>query len=166
MQHEKRQSQTTINLIASIWKQLVRSLGSLPQDARNLYSQHAKQGSRPSIIDMFDLLESVSSEFSKIFVVIDAFDECKDDDSRAELYKLLTDLTTAVNVLITSRFIDLEAFEFKDMTEMHLSTNEEDVRRYVSNRVTSIKALRRRSHNDETLRKEIINKVVENSKDM
>ncbi|KAJ7325848.1 hypothetical protein DFH08DRAFT_711106, partial [Mycena albidolilacea] len=61
-------------LLAGLWRQLI--LGkSMSNFIQRLYNIHREPGTRPSIDEDLHVLRSVVSEYSKVFLVVDALDE-------------------------------------------------------------------------------------------
>ncbi|KAK4244073.1 ankyrin repeat-containing domain protein [Corynascus novoguineensis] len=95
------------NLVSSLIRQLSQDQSSLPECLRILYDKH-KGRIRPSLDELSKVLQTVGNLFSRIFIVIDALDECRlSDDSRS---KFLTEIfalqsKTGANIFTTSRFI-------------------------------------------------------------
>ena len=73
----KRQAEQTIpNLIAAVLKQLVHDRPSIVQPLSSLYQKHRGQGTRSSLGDFVKVLKPVITNYSKVYIVLDALDEC------------------------------------------------------------------------------------------
>jgi len=94
-------------LLKWIINQLCRQDEAVPPCLHNLY----KSGGEPSLVDLLRSLESISKEFGRVYIVVDAIDESMPRD---DLLKVLRDLATDVRfqniqVLATSRqYLDIE----------------------------------------------------------
>lgn len=69
------------DLIASLLKQIAQARPSLAEAVRKLHGRHASMGTRPSLQDLSQALTSIASEHSRVFIVIDALDECQTSDN-------------------------------------------------------------------------------------
>jgi hypothetical protein len=68
-QHEQKLE----DLITALLKQLVQRQSSLSDSVKNLYQQH----NRPSLDEFLRDLHSVIANFSTVYIIIDALDECQ-----------------------------------------------------------------------------------------
>src|SRR6266516_4828685 len=72
-QHEQKPADLLMNLL----KQLVRERNTIPETIKSLYNLHKDKRSRPSLDEILKELHSVVRLYSKIFIIIDALDECQ-----------------------------------------------------------------------------------------
>jgi hypothetical protein len=158
--------QTPVNLIASLWRQLVTDRSHLSRDVRDLHSLHVDCGTRPSLSEMSRILQSEIEGYSKVFVIVDALDECPDDGSRGELLSELRAFPQTVNFLVTSRFDDAIERAFGKTKQLELSANAQDVRKYVAGRISRSDRLSRHVKRDPKLAEEIAMTVVGNARKM
>ncbi|KPM39643.1 hypothetical protein AK830_g6898 [Neonectria ditissima] len=106
---QRQDEQTPRELLASILKQLIQSLPGFPQSMKSLCEKYKGVG-HPSLEEISMVLQSTAKFFSRVFVLIDALDECQESDGNrirflAEVFKLQTNST--VNIFATSRLRDL-----------------------------------------------------------
>jgi hypothetical protein len=164
--YKDNKAQTLVNLLASLWKQLVNK-GPVSNDAIILHEKHVNQGTRPSLIELSKLLRSDVMRFSKIFVVVDALDECPEANGfRKSFIGDLRALHPKVNLMVTSRFIDAIERDFEGTAQLEISAREEDIRIYVNNRVSLSPRLSRHVSRDPNLGQKIISTVVGNAQKM
>ena len=155
--YQRQHEQNIDNLLASVLKQLAENQSSFPGFVRDLYDRHAKRRTRPSIDEIFGVLQSVLATYSRVFIIIDALDECQTaKDCRGRLLSELFDLQTRqnVNILATSRFIPEIVDRFDPRTSMSLEiyANPDDVARYVRGHMSCLPSC---VQHDEQLQKEI-----------
>jgi ankyrin repeat protein len=157
----KRQAEQTLeDLLASVLKQLAQARSSLPQSVRSLYDRCRSKNTRPSIDDISMVLQSVAAEYSRVFVLVDALDECQvNNNCRAKLLLQLSQLQdkSGANLFMTSRFIPdiMERFE-RDL-RIEIRANEHDVRRYIEGHLDELPRFVRR---DLDLQQEISSSIV------
>ena len=103
----RQADQKVEDLLSILIRQLSQDQSSLPECLRILYDKH-KGRTRPSLDELSRALQTVANLFLRIFIVVDALDECQlSDGSRS---KFLTELfalrsKTGANIFATSRFI-------------------------------------------------------------
>jgi hypothetical protein len=159
--YKERLAQTVTNLIASLLQQIVQDRSATPNLVESLYNLHNSQNTRPTLEEFLEVLNSELVTFFKIFIVIDAMDECPEDkETRANLMKALRSLAGTVNLMVTSRYFPSLAQDFREMKRLDIRANDQDVKRYVEGRI----ALAPRHLRN--LQETIVNKVVENVRGM
>ena len=77
--HSDRGQQRSIDLVASILDQLLQRKG-VKNELRMLYQLHQPYCTRPEPRVISELLFSTIQEFPRVFIVIDALDECPDTE--------------------------------------------------------------------------------------
>lgn len=160
-------TQKPVNLIASVWMQLVMEREHLSADVKALYKINANKGIRPTLREVSNILQSEVTRYSRVFIVLDALDECPEaNGSRISLLTALRALQPTVNLMVTSRFAETIAHEFKDAKQLEISAKVEDVRTYVSDRISRDGRLSKFVIQDATLGEDIQKTVVGNTQDM
>ena len=98
--------QTTRKLISSLLCQLFEQ-SATPSDAvQRLYERHISQGTEPGLHELTEVLLQISQTFSKVWIIIDALDECQvGNGTRHEFLSILQQLSPHANILITARFV-------------------------------------------------------------
>ncbi|KAJ5892004.1 uncharacterized protein N7473_008232 [Penicillium subrubescens] len=124
-QHEQKLE----HLLANLLKQLAQRLTSIPDDVKTLYKQYKDQPQQPSLDETSKVLNSLSTFYSKVFIVIDALDECQITDGCRT--RFLTEIFSLrarqrASICSTSRFI-LEILEkFKECTSLEIRAGDAD----------------------------------------
>jgi hypothetical protein len=157
--YKRHADQTTSSLLATILKQLVHDRPSIAKPLSSLYDHHKVQRTRLTLGEMLTALQSVLANYSRVYVVIDALDECLHDD-RQELLSKLRNLqsTTGLRLMATSRFIPDIIEEFNGMPKLEVRAEDADVKRYV---VGQTKRLPRCVQRDGILQELVQNKIAE-----
>jgi Cdc6-like AAA superfamily ATPase len=157
----RNQDQKAADLLASLLKQFSQGLGSVPQSLRRLYDSHQAQRTRPSFQEILQTLESVVSEYSRSFVIIDALDECQDTDGdRKRLLAGLFSLqaNTRLCILATSRSIPNIEKDFEGRsTRMEIRARDHDLKRYIHENITRLPTFVLRNAD---LQKEVENSII------
>jgi hypothetical protein len=105
----QQREQTVEHVLASLLMQFLHRQASLPQQIRDLYTSHKKNGTRPSRHELLDHLNEVVSSYKRTFIVLDALDECSTSSQcRTKVLHDVTLLQTraGINILATSRMVD------------------------------------------------------------
>ena len=163
----KDPDQTPENLIASLLRQFAQHLPSLPVEIRNMYKQHTKEKTRPSLAEYLRLLHMVVRMFSQAFLLVDALDECKEEDgARKRFLAALKELSEGVRLIVTSRWIPAIESEFSEALKLEIRADNEDVAQYVRSRIASSPRLMRHVEADPMLESMVSRKIVDNSHGM
>jgi hypothetical protein len=125
--------QTLSHLVASPLRQIYQHRDAIPEHIRTLYVKHQRGGTPPLLDEVRAALTREIGTYSKIFVVVDALDECPDDGIRESLLKELRSLK--VRLLVTSRDIPSITQHFRDATRLDISADDQDMREYIKGRI-------------------------------
>lgn len=130
----RSEEQKAEDLLASLLKQLTQGRPSLPDNVRSLYEKHKKQRTRPSFDEISRALQSVAALYSRIFVVIDALDECQaTSDCRprflSEIFALQAKF--GASIFATSRFFPEITTKFSQSISVEIRASNADVQRYL-----------------------------------
>ncbi|KAH9892130.1 hypothetical protein F4778DRAFT_772870 [Xylariomycetidae sp. FL2044] len=137
----RKNEQTIEHLLSSLLKQLAQCQPSLPDSVQKLYDQHKQRRTRPPLEEISRVLQSVASGIPRVFIVIDALDECETADRcRANLLSEIFRLQSEahVNILVTSRHIpDIEK-EFQHSLFAEIRATDSDICRYLDGRMCEL----------------------------
>lgn len=133
----RREEQKAEDLLASLLKQLSQGQSSLPNSVRALYGHHEKKRTRPELNEISRALHSVAITYSRVFIVIDALDECEVYD---RCLPMVLDLQAecGVNLFATSRFIPDITKNFKRDVSLEIYARNEDVERYLAGHMSRL----------------------------
>jgi hypothetical protein len=159
--YKSQVDQSLSSLLSALLKQLVQSRPDVAAPLTRLYYDHSKRQSRPSHGELFTALLTVCSNHARVYIVVDALDECTDQyGMRSPLVEKLRDLQAKTNVrlLFTSRFIPEITEKFRSDPILEVRASEEDVKRYVAGQIPRLpKCIRR----DDELTLTVQSKIVE-----
>lgn len=140
---ERATEQNREHILSSLLKQLAERAPDVPESLRSIFEKHKNWQTRPSFGELSQTFESVCKMFAKVYILIDALDECQADGCRSSLLKTLfkqrTGTEAPVHLFATSRFIPEIEEEFKDPLKCEIKASEKDVRDYVSHRISEIR---------------------------
>lgn len=165
--YKERDSLTPVNLIASVWSQIVQQHEPLSNDVQGLYKAHRRHNTRPPLSEVSKILKSETSRYSKVFVIVDALDECPEENgSRESLLRELRALQPIANLMVTSRFIDTIARQFNGTIQLEISANVDDIRAYARGRISREHKLSRNVCKDAVLGDDVVKTVAGKSQKM
>lgn len=153
--------QKPTDLILSLLKQLTQEQPSIAESVKDLYDNHYLKRTRPSHEEIVRTLQTVITSYSRIFIIIDALDEC--EDSFANRREFLSDILTlqaktGTNIFATSRFNhDIEK-AFRGSLRLEIRATRVDIEEYLNRRLLNS---RRLISEDFPLREEIKSKIAE-----
>ncbi|RYP26030.1 hypothetical protein DL768_011840 [Monosporascus sp. mg162] len=159
--YKAQADQTTPSLLAAILKQLAQARPCVADPVARLHNQHAYRRTRPSLEEIISALRSVLSNYSSVYVVVDALDECASKDgTRSQLLAKLRDLqsNTDMRLMVTSRPITEIENEFRSMPTLEVRASDTDVKRFVLGQIYRLPKCVQR---DDELQDFVQNKIVE-----
>ncbi|KAI4257784.1 MAG: hypothetical protein LQ352_001499 [Teloschistes flavicans] len=163
--YKERAQQTHNTLVSSLIRQLIAKNGNFPSDLGSLYHRHSMKGTRPNQSELLGLLGIIASEVERVFLVVDALDECDDADGTRDA--LVPNLCTAVPnacILVTSRpYVNLQSSEF---SRVEIRASDYDIRRYLRNQILHQPRLKRHTQADPSLLPLIDDTIVRKSDGM
>ena len=136
--YKAQAEQDTVNLLAAILKQLVQVQPSFTKPVKLLYDHHASRRTKPSLEEIFKALESVLAKYSSVYIIVDALDECRDNDgTRHKLLEKLRGLQRKADLrlMVTSRYIPDIMDEFSEALTLEVRASDEDVKHFVAGQI-------------------------------
>ncbi|CAG8909914.1 unnamed protein product [Penicillium egyptiacum] len=139
----RRSEQKIEDLLASLVKQLSQDWPSLPDSIGSLHTKHKRKKTRPSLEEIWKTLLSVASMYSRVFIIVDALDECqasnKDECLSTFLSKMFTlQSQTMTSLFATSRPIPVIEGKFEGCISKRISASEGDIRKYLDSNMTKL----------------------------
>ena len=157
--------QTTENIIASLLKQLVIACDGVPKSVSELYRKLKTQERRPQLQDLEQTFLLACQKFDRVFVLVDALDEC-DIKHRKRFLRSLSDLQSdkPIRIFVTSRYYEDYINQlFGSCPRIKVQAQEPDLRKYVSKQVENSNEV---DGIDEQSKKAIIERVVHGAHNM
>ena len=159
--------QTAHNLLASLLRQFCRQKGSLSPEVSKSYKYHCRHGTRPLVPDISRLLHSELKRFTKVYIVIDALDECPESDRTRDVFLTETlNLPSNAYLLVTSRPNNSIEKILTDAERLEIYAHDDDVRRHVAARITNEPLLMNHVTADPSLKDTIVSKITERAQGM
>jgi len=148
----RRDEQKIDDLLANLLKQLAECQPSQLGCVKDLYDQHKTKRTRPSLEEILRTLQFVAAMYSRVFIIIDALDECQVSDSCRT--RFLTEIFAfqakcGANIFATSRSIPEIITKFNDSTSIEIRARDEDVRKYLDSHISQSESTILKAHREE-----------------
>ena len=159
--YKETQNQNAENLVSKLLQQLLQQINHIPKYIEALYEDHVRAGMRLGREEALATLRSIATSFARVFIVIDALDEC--DPTILNSFIGPLSKIPGIRVLVSSR--DLPYIErcFTSCRRLEIRANEIDIRSYVQDRIKEEVELADFVNEDENLREEIVVTLVQRS---
>lgn len=169
LSYSDQEKQSAKNLVGSLVRQVAHRKRTLSDDITGLYHKHTPKGSQPTTEELSNLLHSEITHLSEVFILVDAMDECSvKNDTRDKLLTTLQRLLEMPNVrlMITSRPVaSIEAY-LQGMAYLEIRAADEDIRKYVENRIPKERRLIPYVRGDDAFRISIIDTIIAKAQGM
>lgn len=163
--YKEQTRQTVPELVASLLKQLMQDRPETSDNVISLYERHLVNNTRPTQEELTQALRSEIGLYSKVFVVVDALDECLEGNQR-RLITELRSLGDTVSMLVTSRRLALIEELFLSAKRLDIYATNEDVQKYVEGRIAQEPRLARVVGTDPALRETVVKQITGNVEGM
>ncbi|PTB49730.1 hypothetical protein M431DRAFT_96787, partial [Trichoderma harzianum CBS 226.95] len=152
---DRQDAQKPEQLIANLIKQLGQNHKPSREKIQRLYEGHKEKGSRPSIKELTSLLKVITSLLSRAYVIIDALDECDDNDyNRTRLLDSLfaaqkfaarkfaarkfTTQRKGLNICATSRKVHAIEQRFEGVIKWQIVPSKNDIFSFLDGRMAQL----------------------------
>jgi len=155
----RRDEQKIDDLLSSLLKQFIQGRSSVPDSVKTLYKQHIDKRTQPSLDEILKTLNLVIATYSKVYIIVDALDECQ---CRSILLSDIFSLQakTGAKLFTTSRPIPDIKESFKESLSLEILASDEDVRKYLNGHMSQLPTfVLRKSELQEEIIMEIVNAV-------
>ena len=139
--YRRQDEQKIDDLLASLLKQLVERLPSLPDTVKYFYNRCLPKRSRLFLDEVSRALQAVTTLYSRVFIIVDALDECQTSDNcRSKFLSNIFDLQaqTRANLFVTSRFIPEITEKFNEGMRLEIRASDQDVQRYLDGHMSEL----------------------------
>ncbi|KAL7910736.1 hypothetical protein GGI35DRAFT_478150 [Trichoderma velutinum] len=133
--YRKQSEQRVEDLLTNLLKQLTQGCATIPDCIQKLYTESKMKLNRPPLNELSEAMRSVCLLYSKVFIIVDALDECRVADGcrkyfLSEIFKLQGGTNT--NFFATARNIPDILEAFKQSASLEISARDEDVQKYLA----------------------------------
>lgn len=160
LNYARQDEQNLQQLLASLVQQACQRESQLPDCVKSLYDQHKEHKTRPSVGELSTALQSVMTAHARVFVLVDALDECRATDGcQSSFLKMLANLqqNCGASIFLTSRLVPDDIHEFRRVRSVDISANAGDILEYLNSQVFRLPRVVRESQElQEHVRTEIL----------
>jgi hypothetical protein len=157
-----KERDSTVDLMASLWRQLV--LGHpISKAVRDLHRKHHEPRTRPSLKEVMEVLQLQICQYteSKVFIIVDALDECPEENyTQHTVLGELRSLLPRVHLMVTSRPHINIISDIPELIRLEICATDEDLRQYIHARIALDRQLTRYMKTDAHLQQDVLNAVV------
>ncbi|XXH04213.1 hypothetical protein Hte_010627 [Hypoxylon texense] len=167
--YRQRQDQKAWALLGNLWTQLFRGRGPSTTEVDEVLGEVlARPDSTPTRSHIINRIrdEITNGNMERVYIVIDALDECSDENERNLFIDSLHSLQPLVNVLITSRSTHFDNGEFNSVRSVRFTPSTEDMSSYIRSRIRESKKLTSYIERRRELEEEIQRIVIERANGM
>lgn len=105
-----------------------------------MHEHHSRRGTRPSLEEISTTLKSIVRDYSRVYLVVDALDECPAEDGTrskllAEIRGLQKEKGIDLRLMVTSRFIPDIEDKFKEVLRLEVRASDKDIEKFVTGRI-------------------------------
>jgi len=151
---------STESLLRGLLKQQARQRPGLSNDIYALYKKHHEDQSAPGFHECSTILSKELHSFTKVYLVIDALDECT-EDIRWCFASQLSVQPSNLHLLITSRPHITDVYKiFGDTSQLEIRPTQEDITIYLDGCIEQETRLKRNVQKDPTLKRTIIDVIL------
>ena len=153
-------------MLASLLKQLAIPLPKLPKPVLELHKRLSNLEKRPQQLDLEQAIFSTCEEYDRVFIIIDALDECDAKNHRKDFLKALNTLHAHSNfsIFITSRSYPEDIKKnLKSAPQIIIGAHDDDLERYISREIESSDSI---DEIDEDFKTEIITSISQAAQKM
>ena len=128
--YQERSTQSLEELVTSVLKQIIQDWPSVSKSIKEFYKEFRGKQRHPRLTNLIDALRSEIRTYSKVFIVLDALDECQEDYQWGLITKLES-ISSKVYLMFTSRPLDLIKQKFLGTCRVDINTEDGNVRKYI-----------------------------------
>ena len=159
--------QSTAKYLASLLQQMIIQRGFIPDQIKATYVAHNRKKTTPAFPEYLDLLKGQMQEFTRVYIIIDALDECIEANGvREELLEGILQLPTFTSIMITSRYIPIIEDYLQNALRLDISARDDDIHLHVRSRLAKEKTWARRIRLDSVLQTKIAKSIIERANGM
>jgi hypothetical protein len=159
--------QSSWKFLASLLQQLISQQGDVAEQIKSTYREHIRRQTHPNFSECLNMLTVQIHTFSRVYVVIDALDECTElNDVRRGLLEGILQMPSFVSILVTSRFIPMIGEILDEPPRLIVEAKDHDIHAHVRSRLDKEKTWARRVRLDQALAQRIGDSVVSRASGM
>ena len=165
IKYKEQRENNASDIVASLLQQLAVALSSITKEIRSLFDEYQKTKLRPSPGNLNKALAIEVERFQRVFIVVDALDECPVED-RIYVLKIIQSLPTNVKILVTSRYLTSIETAMQNSKTIDVYASDDDICTYVESRVSQESRLQSHVLAEPQLKIEIVQAITRSVRGM
>ncbi|KAI1325370.1 hypothetical protein F5Y16DRAFT_273516 [Xylariaceae sp. FL0255] len=133
--YRKHAQYTVRDLYMSLLAQLLKHRSHFSKETDNAFENFNKKAIIPSEVEVTEMLMAEMTSFSRVYIVIDALDECGVDSTRGEFLCTIRRFPANVSTLMTSRAGKEASSGVEADIEIPITAHDEDLKTYLDGRL-------------------------------
>lgn len=135
-EYGRQTEQDVEHLLASLIQQLSEYQNSIHKSLQTLFDGYKKNEGRPTYEELTTVFSSISKSFDRVFIVIDALDECNENVRERLLRSIRKAQSGAeISLIVTSRRVPNVEDEFKEELHQAIEASEGDIETFLDCRI-------------------------------
>ena len=154
--------QTHSTLVASIFKQILTTMATIPSNITEALEKSRRQGVSLSPQEITRMIVDIASQVPAIYLILDALDECDESKHRESVIETLTELRKLPNIriFVTSRPHPHDIISaFENDQQIIIKAHEADIRLFLAQKIRKARV----PGIDEQLTENIVTTVAANA---
>lgn len=136
---QRQAEQTVRSILAVLVRQMFQEQRQLYPEVKALYDKHCNRKSTPTDDELEGLLQSLAHSYRKVFILMDAMDECIGDgtdciDILERIFRIQQS-TADVKLLTTTRWVPRIIEHFEDCPQLEIKAHREDIEQYLDHNI-------------------------------
>lgn len=158
-----KENPSAVDLLGSLLMQLLQQGTIISTAVCDLYAKHYQRNTRPSLAEISDLLVSESQNLSKVYIVVDALDECSAETNTKDKVLAAIQRVPNLHLLVTSRpHVDIS--QNINAVSLPIRADNYDIHAFIQNKLQENGNLKR--YVKEDFKEELVSKVIKKSDGM
>ena len=156
--YNESEKHTAENFMGVILQQICLQNAETADELISCYEAHRRSKTRPSFEELSKLLVRAAGHLPRLYLVIDAVDECP-VDTRDLVLGVIRRLYPAVSLVMTSRNAAGQLSASSEEMFVEVIANDGDIQSYLQDRMDLSVALRGHLERDSQLREQIVDSI-------
>ena len=128
--------QTLVSLLGSLLQQFAKQSTALLEEVKLCYEHCTNDKIAPTVEEIAGLLHLQVEKFDKVFIVLDALDECPEvDKTREKVLARVRGLLPKARLMVTSRPLSSIEGRFKNDIRLEIRAQEQDLQKFIESQM-------------------------------
>lgn len=143
----RRSEEGVVNLLISILGQLLPKQSPIPESIKKFFIKQSQGRTSPQLDEILPELCPVTKEYPRVFVVIDALDECQNDYTRRKLLDGIYEIQKQSDVRLMTTFRPGIIQDNSEVIKLEIRARKDDIELYVYSQMELLSTVVRKDLN-------------------